>query len=192
MAPFVPRAARALSTAATGETPARARHKSVLTPEFGVMLGMSAWGVYCAMRVLRAKSQFAAELLEAEEALAHARAHADGLAKQNTELLRALDEAHETLATARTFSVGTTARALRILRCARARARARAVEHCAARGADHVPPHAPCRDATASAVAPADARVGVGAARESVAASDPKPADSAGAPHVRVQPPTMW
>ncbi|KAG8458768.1 hypothetical protein KFE25_012966 [Diacronema lutheri] len=163
MAPFVPRAARALSTAATGETPARARHKSVLTPEFGVMLGMSAWGVYCAMRVLRAKSQFAAELLEAEEALAHARAHADGLAKQNTELLRALDEAHETLATARTFSVGTTARALRIL-----------------------------RDATASAVAPADARVGVGAARESVAASDPKPADSAGAPHVRVQPPTMW
>lgn len=108
-------ALRRLSTAAEQGGERRARPRSVLTPEFGVMLGMSAWGVYCAMRVLRAKSQFASELLELEQALAGAQARADELAAENARLARGVREARGVLSTAGMLSAGSTARALRIL-----------------------------------------------------------------------------
>lgn len=110
------RTRRLLSMGPATPSGSRARPKSVLTPEFGVMLGMSVWGVYCALRVLRAKSEFASELLEVEQALTLERTRAEELERENARLLRLLGEAHGTLSEASFFSMGSTSRALRILR----------------------------------------------------------------------------
>lgn len=121
---------RGLSSTAEVVAPAVRARRSVLSPEFGVMLAMSGWGVYCGLRVLRAKSQFASELLELETALDDARTNAEAKVAEAAALQRAVCEAVNVLEATRSWSGGDgRARALAILRYAlcvrRARERAR-------------------------------------------------------------------
>ncbi|KAJ1631573.1 hypothetical protein T492DRAFT_994867 [Pavlovales sp. CCMP2436] len=89
--------------------------KPLISREMGVMLSMSTWGIYCAFRLMRAKSQFVEELLELEQDVDDAQKRADGFARENARLAALIDEARSTIATAGVLSIGTSARVLRIL-----------------------------------------------------------------------------